>query len=155
MDDYLSKPVRTGELQAVLERWGARITKRSDTAFFTLQSITKQLLDASMVEELRGMSADGDSMLKELIDLFLADAPQRIALINQSITEPQKLAFQAHALKSMSLNLGANRLAEICQQLEELAPAGHETAVTRLAQELERTFRETEAELIPLRAREK
>jgi HPt (histidine-containing phosphotransfer) domain-containing protein len=101
------------------------------------------------------MSADGDSILTELIDLFLAEAPQRIAQINQLLTEPQKLAFQAHALKSMSLNLGANRIAEICQKLEEMASIGNEIAVTRLTQELERTYQETEAELIPLRAREK
>ncbi len=33
MDDYISKPVRIGELQSALERWGRTKTRKSDTAF--------------------------------------------------------------------------------------------------------------------------
>jgi CheY-like chemotaxis protein/HPt (histidine-containing phosphotransfer) domain-containing protein len=155
MDDYISKPVRIGELQAALERWAGRIIKRSDTAFLTQQGITADLLDQSLLEELRNMPADGSSMLKELIDLFLENAPQRIAQINHFLADPLKMAFHAHALKSMSLNLGANRIVEVCQKLEEMAHSGNEESTARLAQELERTFRKTQEELIPLRALEK
>ena len=155
MDDYISKPVRIGELQAALERWAERIVKRSDTAFLTQQGITAALLDQSLLEELRNMPADGSSMLKELIDLFLENAPQRIAQINQFLADPLKMAFHAHALKSMSLNLGANRIVEVCQKLEEMALSGNEESAARLAQELERTFRKTQEELIPLRELEK
>jgi CheY-like chemotaxis protein/HPt (histidine-containing phosphotransfer) domain-containing protein len=155
MDDYISKPVRIGELQAALERWAGRIIQRSDTAFLTQQGITANLLDQSLLEELRNMPADGSSMLKELIDLFLENAPQRIAQINHFLADPLKMAFHAHALKSMSLNLGANRIVEVCQKLEEMAHSGNEESTARLAQELERTFRKTQEELKPLRALEK
>ena len=122
MHDYISKPVRIGELQAVLERWAVRIVKKPDTSFFTRQGITTKLLDHDIIAELRDMApANNDTMLKELIDLFLESAPQRIAQINQFLTDPQKMAFHAHALKSMSLNLGANRIAELCQKLEEVS----------------------------------
>ncbi len=152
MDDYISKPVRIGELQAALERWAGRIVKKPDTSFFTRHNITSKLLDQSIIAELRDMApADNDTMLKELIDLFLESAPQRIAQINQFLTDPQKMAFHAHALKSMSLNLGANRIAELCQKLEEMAHSGNEEGAARLSQELNRTFRLTQAELIPLR----
>jgi HPt (histidine-containing phosphotransfer) domain-containing protein len=93
-------------------------------------------------------------MLKELIDFFLEHAPERIAQINQFLNDPQKMAFHAHALKSMSLNLGANRIAQLCQRLEEMAHSGNEESVARLAQELERTFRLTQAELIPMQKKE-
>jgi len=155
MDDYISKPVRIGELQAALERWAARIVKRSDTAFFAKHGITAHLLDQSLIEELRSMPAEDSTMLNELIDLFLESAPQRIAQINQFLNDPHKMAFHAHALKSMSLNLGANRLAELCQKLEEMALSGNDEGIARVAQEVDRTYRRTQAELIPLRAQEK
>jgi DNA-binding response OmpR family regulator len=155
MDDYISKPVRISELQAALERWASRISKRSDTAFFTQQGITTNLIDQSLLEELRGVDADGANMLNELIDLFLQHAPQRIAQINQFLADPQKMAFHAHALKSMSVNLGAVRIGELCQKLEEMAHSGNEEGVARLAQELDRTFLRTQAELAPFRTQEK
>jgi HPt (histidine-containing phosphotransfer) domain-containing protein len=155
MDDYISKPVRIGELQAALERWGARLANRSDTIFLIQEGITGDVLDRSLIEELRTMPADGTSMLKELIDLFLDSAPQRIAQIKEFLDDPPKLAFHAHALKSMSLNLGANRIAELCQKLEEIARSSDDKSAPRVADELDRTYAKTQAELIPLRAQEK
>jgi signal transduction histidine kinase/HPt (histidine-containing phosphotransfer) domain-containing protein len=156
MDDYISKPVRVGELQAALERWASKIVKKSDTSFFTKQGITKTLLDQTLISELRAMPpVGGATMLKELISLFLEQAPGRIAQINQFLGDPQKMAFHAHALKSMSLNLGANRIAQLCQKLEEMAHSGNEDSINRLAQELDATFRQTQAELISLQDAEK
>ena len=152
MDDYISKPVRVGELQAALERWAGKIVKKADTSFFTKQGITKTLLDQTLISELRAMPpVGGATMLKELIGLFLEQAPGRIAQINQFLGDPQKMAFHAHALKSMSLNLGANRMADLCQKLEELAPTGNHESLVRLSQELSNTFHMTEAQLLPLR----
>jgi two-component system sensor histidine kinase BarA len=114
------------------------------------------LLDQTLIEELRGMPpAGGATMLKELIALFLEHAPERIAQINHFVNDPQKMAFHAHALKSMSLNLGANRIAQLCQKIEEMAHSGNEDSITKLAQELERTFRQTQEELVSLQEKEK
>jgi HPt (histidine-containing phosphotransfer) domain-containing protein len=130
--------------------------KKSDTTFFTKQGITKTLLDQTLISELRAMPpVGGATMLKELISLFLEQAPGRIAQINQFLGDPQKMAFHAHALKSMSLNLGANRIAQLCQKLEEMAHSGNEDSINRLAQELDSTFRQTQAELISLQDAEK
>src|ERR1035437_2375521 len=35
MDDYITKPVRVGELQSALQRWGPLKVRKSDTAFVT------------------------------------------------------------------------------------------------------------------------
>ena len=151
MDDYMSKPIRIGELQSMLERWFARLPKKSDTDFFS-RFRHSSVIDQSLIAELRDMPpADGASMLRDLVDHFLDNAPQRIAQINQFATDPPKMAFHAHALKSMSLNLGANRLAELSQRLEELALANDEVSIGKLLQELEKTFHLTQAELLPLR----
>ena len=122
MHDYIAKPIRVGELQAALERWATRLVKKSDTTFFSRQGITDSLLDQSLLAELSGMTpAAGDNMLNELIDLFLENAPQRVAQINEFLHDPQKLSFHAHALKSMSLEpRRQSSMADLCQKIEEL-----------------------------------
>jgi signal transduction histidine kinase/HPt (histidine-containing phosphotransfer) domain-containing protein len=155
MDDYISKPVRIGEIQSALERWADKVVKKADTSFLTKHGITKTLLDQTLISELRAMPPAGSAtMLKELIELFLEHAPERIGQINQFKEDPVKMAFHAHALKSMSLNLGANRIAQLCQKIEELAHSGNADSLTKLAMELDRTFRLTQQELQTLAEQE-
>jgi len=154
MDDYISKPVRIVELQTALERWGPSRKRTSETSFFTRQRTATEeaLLDPTIIAELRDMPpTDGVSMLHELVDLFLDGAPQRIAQIGEAIEDPSKLAFHAHALKSMSLNLGAKRIVELSQKLEELGRAGDVSEAKPLLKELETTFTRTRAQLLPLK----
>ena len=78
MDDYISKPIRVGDLQSALERWGPTKTRKSDTAFVQrLRSgPADNLLDQAVILELRNLPpSDGVGMLQELVDLFLEGAP--------------------------------------------------------------------------------
>jgi CheY-like chemotaxis protein/HPt (histidine-containing phosphotransfer) domain-containing protein len=154
MDDYISKPVRIAELQTALERWGPTRVRKSDTSFLFRNALVSResLLDENILAELREMSpADGVNIVRELVDLFLEGAPQRIAQISQSINDPKRLAFHAHALKSMSLNLGAKRIVEVCQKLEEAAQAGELGGAPGLLRELEVALAQTKVHLLTLR----
>jgi HPt (histidine-containing phosphotransfer) domain-containing protein len=86
------------------------------------------------------------------VDLFLECAPQRIAQISQSINDGPMLAFHAHALKSMGLNLGVKRIVELSQKLEDLGRARNVHAAPALLQELEAAFAQTKAQLLTLRS---
>jgi HPt (histidine-containing phosphotransfer) domain-containing protein len=81
----------------------------------------------------------------------LDSAPLRIAQIGEAINDPSGLAFHAHALKSMSLNLGAKRIVELSQKLEELGRAGTVRDAGILLKDLEGAFNQTKAQLLPLR----
>jgi signal transduction histidine kinase/DNA-binding NarL/FixJ family response regulator len=154
MDDYISKPVRIAELQAALERWGPTKSKKSETSVFIATKSTSagNWLDQSIIAELhQKQPTGGATMLKELVDLFLDSAPQRISQITHFLHDPPKMAFHAHALRSMSLNLGANKLVEICQKLEQMGYSNNVEGADMLLQELEVTFKQTKAELVTLR----
>jgi CheY-like chemotaxis protein/HPt (histidine-containing phosphotransfer) domain-containing protein len=155
MDDYISKPVRIAELQNALERWGPTKSHMTDTAFLSRRSAlmtSGNLIDESVLAELREMPpTDGVSIVRELIDIFLESAPRCIAQITQVIQDPPRLAFQAHTLKSMSLNLGAKRVVELSQRLEELGRSGDVTHAPALLRDLEMAFSQTKSHLLPLR----
>jgi signal transduction histidine kinase/HPt (histidine-containing phosphotransfer) domain-containing protein len=153
MDDYISKPIRIGEMQSALERWGRPTTRRTDSASGqrVRSDSADNLLDQSVIRELRKMPpSEGVGMLQELVDLFLKGAPQRMAQIRQSINDGPMLAFHAHALKSMSLNLGAKRMVALSQKLEDLGRSRNVYSAPALLQELEHTFDQTKAQLLLL-----
>jgi CheY-like chemotaxis protein/HPt (histidine-containing phosphotransfer) domain-containing protein len=156
MDDYISKPVRIGELQAALERWGPTKSRKFDTAFLRrVQSTTNpaDLLDKTILAELREIApTDGVTMLQELIDLYLESAPDRIAQIEHFAGEPPKLAFHAQALKSMSINLGCKRIVQLAEKLEALGRAGTVQDALPLIRELETVFGQTKLQLLDVRA---
>ena len=87
MDDYISKPVRIAELQSALEQWGPTRARKFDTSFLLRPPVppAERLLDESILAELREMPArTASSIVRELVDLFLEGAPQRIAQISSS-----------------------------------------------------------------------
>ena len=118
-------------------------------------SPSNDVLDESILAELRDVPpADGVSILRELIDLFLESAPGQIAQIEQSANDPKQLEFQAHALKSMSLNLGCRQLVALAQQLEDLGRAGTVQGAIPLVRELATAYTQTKTHLIALRDEE-
>ena len=154
MDDYISKPIRIAELQSAIERWGPTKKRRSETTTFLRKdsSQTADLLDSNVLAELREMPpTDGVSMLRELIDLFLDSAPKRLTQIRESAHHPTNLAFHAHALKSMSLNMGAQKIVDLTKRLEEMGRAGNNNDSAQLISELENAFVLTRAQLEAVR----
>jgi signal transduction histidine kinase/HPt (histidine-containing phosphotransfer) domain-containing protein len=157
MDDYISKPVRVADLQAALERWGPTKAIKHDTSYFLRHpdSLSPGLLDDSVIADLREMPpTNGVSMLRELIDLYIESAPLRVTQIVQSTEDAKKLAFHAHALKSMSLNMGARRIVELSQQLENLGNSGQVLGAMPIIQELESALTQTKVQLLVLREKE-
>ena len=94
-----------------------------NTAFNSSEAV----LDATVFRELREM-IDNDVILVEVIDSFLEESPKMVQEICQALEplqplaedEVQTLRRAAHTLKSTSATLGAMRLAQLCEELEDM-----------------------------------
>ncbi|MEW6057923.1 MAG: Hpt domain-containing protein [Bdellovibrionota bacterium] len=97
-------------------------------------------LNVSVLDDLRKLDrSPRDSVVTELLEAFLSEVPEmmrnmRSALEAQNIFSIRK---QAHALKSNAGNLGADRFAAICQNIEK----GPEALLKNLIEELEAEYR--------------
>lgn len=81
-----------------------------------------QVLDMAVVEELVSLSDDGDpELLLDLIELFLADGPTKVAMVEQGLAagDFEQMERAAHTLKGSSGNLGARLLQDTCEKLQQ------------------------------------
>lgn len=113
------------------------------------------LLDPEAIENLRSLSPDdGGVFLNELITLFLADTPARIADLHRYRTTENEPEFirAAHSIKGSSSNIGANELRFIAEQLEHHTRSeGLATSESQLAA-LEASFLRVKTILLEIQA---
>jgi len=129
MDDYLAKPVRPEELDAVLQRWASTDGAAEDAPVpIRLPGRPEHpSIDLAMLNRLRAMNRDGEpDLAAEVFGLFLEDAPRHLEAMRQASTrgDADALRRAAHDLKSSAANLGAMTLSTLCKDLEEMGRAG-------------------------------
>jgi HPt (histidine-containing phosphotransfer) domain-containing protein len=90
-------------------------------------------LDPSAIESLRSLSPDADgAFLRELIEIFLQDTPERMAELEAALAKGDAPALMraAHSIKGSSSNFGATKFAHLAHAIELHAKAANCTAAT-------------------------
>jgi signal transduction histidine kinase/DNA-binding response OmpR family regulator len=146
MNDYLSKPVQKAELERMLEKWVPLAPHAKGTRQENEDSAMKDhgdtVLDPDVIASLRELGGDDDpGLFIELVQLFLADTPERMQQLSGALAEsdPGALERAAHALKSSSANLGAMGLSALFRDIET---AGREKDLGRAKSLVERSNEE-------------
>jgi CheY-like chemotaxis protein len=126
MVDYLTKPLHVPALTRVLERWAVGAAPASAPPAPTPGPATPPLMDFSRLEEFREFDDEELSMTRAVVDLFLADAPARLAAIAAALAagDAAALSVAAHALKGSAGNIGATAVMAHCARLEADTASG-------------------------------
>ncbi|MCW5964199.1 MAG: Hpt domain-containing protein [Bryobacterales bacterium] len=101
------------------------------------------ILDRRVLEELRQYSDDTHDLVQELVTLFLADSPMQLLALQQALREAnwKEVEKRSHRLKGSAGSIGAERLREICQEIENYARRGPlptpEQTATAVSHEME------------------
>jgi signal transduction histidine kinase/DNA-binding response OmpR family regulator len=120
MDDYLSKPLRTEDLSAVVKKYQpcrpAATTRRAPSS--------EPAIGLDRIEALRELGdGDGGEILTDLIDTFTSNASKILSEAGDALANGKggDLARAAHTLRGSCSNFGAMPLQALSQQLETLA----------------------------------
>ena len=161
MVGFLPKPLRIDELSEALARFIPSVQQRQSapnlgaaSAYSTGVSATNALekavilMDWSRLEQFKEFDDDEGSMTREVIALFAADAPKRVADIQSahSALDSAALSRAAHALKGAASNVGAIALTDACATCEQSCiqgswPQDADSQVLLLAQLSRETLR--------------
>jgi signal transduction histidine kinase/CheY-like chemotaxis protein/HPt (histidine-containing phosphotransfer) domain-containing protein len=154
VDDFLSKPVFVEDIAASLQRVMYRSSKGESAGKFGIsnghrQWSTEHVIDKGMTEELRKIKGKGDGdLFSELADQFLNRMPGWIRQLETAAHDhdSERVRRQAHRLLGLCRQIGAQRMAALCDRLEHMDDdEAHESMaseVARLQREFETVYRE-------------
>jgi two-component system sensor histidine kinase/response regulator len=154
MDDYLSKPIKAEALEAMLEKWTHDKTSEAKPAVAAEAKDLARVLDTSVLEKLRKALGDKrKDFIASLIDLFIADTQTRLQALGDAINSQDATALRqvAHALKGSCANVGAKRMSELCDILEEKGLANSLEGASGFVVHLEEEFERVKQALKPER----
>jgi PAS domain S-box-containing protein len=122
-DDYLTKPIHTPELLAILDRiQGVKTAQPPAAAPPPVVSSTHSFDLAAAL-----LRVEGDrELLEEIAGLFAEEWPNLMTKIRAAFdaSDALQLARQAHTLKGSASNLGAVAVVRSASELEQMARAG-------------------------------
>ena len=164
MTDYLTKPFTIDALSGIISKYvkprpqivrpsGGEASSASNV-LTSGQSTGKTsndiaLFDIGVLQQLADMQSGGVNLPVKALTLFKDNARQSFKALLEAVKtgEPSKIASAAHAVKSMSANVGAAGLSKACGDIELSAKKGNMSQLPAGIQNAVAVFKKTNAEL--------
>ena len=155
MNDYVTKPVGLNTLAAALARGiemkttSLRHRMSSDGSGDRLSKIESALCQETL-QSLKELGTElGDSFFPQLLETFEQNAVEHLAALRSAFADgdARRLREAAHAMKETSLAIGAQGMADICQQLETLGTTQSAQGVPEEFAQLDREFDRVKSEI--------
>ncbi|MBT1070869.1 hybrid sensor histidine kinase/response regulator [Pelotalea chapellei] len=145
MDDYLSKPIRSHDLQAKLQQWvfpnqeptGPETHPQSDAVKGCMED---DVFDSERLQKLVHMfRKTGKDLVPVVLEPFLKSAEENMPALRAAVacSDFGKLYEKAHHLQGGSKNLGLRKITHICAGLLESASMNCNDGINDLVQSLE------------------
>ena len=166
MDDYLSKPVKSEDLLAMLQKWVSSNKPSQPFSSAPAEPVPAvvelgPVLDVEFIETLKQLGGEEEpDFLPNLVKQFITDGAGHVDTIRGAIASGDAgvLERTAHTLKSGCNAVGALRMAELCQELQALGRAGSVdgagVSVERLGGEFDRVRQALDLEVSKIRGTE-
>jgi CheY-like chemotaxis protein/HPt (histidine-containing phosphotransfer) domain-containing protein len=123
MDDYVTKPVRSEELQHTLQRHLAH--SADDKPGVPSETAVRLAGDTELVARLRELESEiGPEAMEELIRDFLAETTRCIQGLENAVlhSDVKRATRMLHEMLDSSANVGAAHIVEVCSLLRTAMP---------------------------------
>ncbi len=107
------------------------------------EAIQREVINGAALDKIRALSRDGgDALVQKVINAYVGDVPQHLRTLRQAVGGFDAVTVKriAHSLKSASANVGAEALAGLCKDLEQLGRADTIEGADALLTDMEHEF---------------
>jgi PAS domain S-box-containing protein len=147
MDDYLSKPMSLKQLEKTINFWMDSANAGDEAVQAQVAPpLIRSEINAVKIKELEELNSDDEpDIICELAEHFFSYGEEKFQSLQNSL---QSLNFKnserdAHALKSICYNVGADNLTVLCEKIETLARNEDNSLDATMRDELVLQLRET------------
>ncbi len=123
MNGYLTKPFSLAALASTIGQFLSPTDLSAAAATVSLERKGFAAFDGATLRNLAAMSAAGGDLVLRSLALYETHAREGMLRLARAVKarDAEEIASAAHALKSMSLNIGAKRFGEACAHVERSA----------------------------------
>jgi signal transduction histidine kinase/HPt (histidine-containing phosphotransfer) domain-containing protein len=144
MDDYLSKPIRPGDIRGMIEKWGLAANAPGE---IKIAPPKVEIADAGPPVEMDRLNdlTDGNAdSLRELVEMYFKQTTGQFAQIKAAIAANNagEVRRVAHSCAGASATLGMMRLGQLMRDLEKIGAAGTLTDAPAICDDAAREYRE-------------
>jgi CheY-like chemotaxis protein/HPt (histidine-containing phosphotransfer) domain-containing protein len=148
MNDYISKPFRVETLRQIIQRWLAPGATASADTPAPEAPPAAAAVDPEALERIRALGrAAGRDLLRQLVETFSSRPHLEELREAMAAGDRKSLELRAHSLKGSAGTLGAQRLADLCAELEHGARSASPEPFVPQIDALEEEYRRVLAEL--------
>jgi len=144
MDDYLSKPIRPGDIRGIIEKWSSQANptvemKPSPAPKTESSAASESPVEMDRLNDLTDGNADN---LRELVELYFKQTAQQFEQIKAAIAanKADEVRRVAHSCAGASATLGMMRLGQLMRDLEKAGAAGTLTNAAPICEDAAREY---------------
>ena len=103
----------------------------------------RDVINMHALENIRALSPDrGGALVQRVVAAYVGDTPQHLQTLRQAIAgvDTGSLRKVAHSLKSSSANVGAEVLAQMCKEMENLGRTDSTEGASGILTDMEHEF---------------
>ncbi|MGH7953439.1 MAG: response regulator, partial [Limisphaerales bacterium] len=144
MDDYLSKPIRPGDIRRMIEKWSS--PSAQSVPIKKINSAPAPKIDGNApfaMDRLNELTDGNANNLRDLVELYFKQTAQQLAQIEAAIRENNSLEVRrvAHSCAGASATLGMTQFAALLRALEKEGASGALTNAVQLCKDAADEFK--------------
>jgi signal transduction histidine kinase/HPt (histidine-containing phosphotransfer) domain-containing protein len=143
MDDYLSKPIRPGDIRGMIEKWALPGNSSAEIKVAPATKVETPAAEPPVeMDRLNDLTDNNADSLRELVEMYFKQTNGQFEQIKTALAtnKADEVRRVAHSCAGASATLGMMRLGRLMREMEKEALAGALTNATKICDDAVREY---------------